>query len=142
LRSLSGDDATRLLADRVRLLDATADPGDPLASSDLLVGCSRRHLDPAPVSLGRCFGLPVVLSDVPGVEEYARPGRDALLYEPGDVPALRGWIEQILDLPGVGSRLAAALRLDGGVPPSPGAMVRSYERLSLEAVAVGSGRAA
>ncbi len=50
----------------------------------------------------------VVASDLTGYRNVARPGREALMVEPGSVAALRDGLRRLLDDPGERARLTAA----------------------------------
>ncbi|RUL84885.1 glycosyltransferase [Tautonia sociabilis] len=140
LRSLAREEAVRSMPDRFRLISGADDPGAALAASDLLVIAQRRDPAPAAIALGRAFGAPMAVAEVPGVEEFVRPGRSALLFGAGDVGGIRGTVATLLDDEGLRARISQASRVRSGEPDGFEAMVRSYERLYLEAVAVGTGR--
>jgi GT2 family glycosyltransferase len=136
LREMAREEAVRSMTDRIRLIPGSVDPTSWLAASDLLVCPSRRDLSPEAIGLGRALGLPMVLGEVPGIEEFARPGRDALVFQAGDVPAMRSKIERLIDDEESRRRLATA----GGPVDRAGNMVAAFERLYREAIAVGVGR--
>lgn len=52
------------------------------------------------------FGVPVVVSNVPGLASTVRDD-NALLFEPGDIAALAACIERLASDPALGARLAA-----------------------------------
>ncbi len=53
-------------------------------------------------------GAAIVASAIPGYQNVARPGRDALLVPPGDVDALRGALRRLLDDAKLRARLVAS----------------------------------
>jgi len=57
-------------------------------------------------------GLPVVATAVDEIGRVIEPGRNGLLYDVGDVPALADRIEALLANPKVATRLAAAAQVD------------------------------
>jgi len=57
-------------------------------------------------------GLPVVSSAVGEIPGVVDSGRNGLLYEPGDVPALAACLERLLDDPDESARMAAAATAD------------------------------
>src|SRR5690606_29905661 len=118
-------EASRMRSDRIRLLPPSVDPTDHLASSDLLLIHPGRDLDPGAIALGRAFGVPMLLADVPGVDEYVHPGSDALVFDPGDPGALKTRVGQVLDDPECRDRLVSFLRDGVGRPGGPGGMVAS-----------------
>jgi phosphatidylinositol alpha-mannosyltransferase len=53
-------------------------------------------------------GTPVVASDIAGYRDVARDGREAVLVPGGDVPALTGALQRVLDDSGLCARLVEA----------------------------------
>ena len=53
-------------------------------------------------------GTAIVASAIEGYENVARSGEDALLVPPGDVAALRGALQQVLDNPSLRARMTAS----------------------------------
>jgi phosphatidyl-myo-inositol alpha-mannosyltransferase len=53
-------------------------------------------------------GTPVVASDIAGYRDVARDGREAVLVPAGDVAALTGGLQQVLDDPALAARLVEA----------------------------------
>ncbi|QDV33537.1 glycosyltransferase [Tautonia plasticadhaerens] len=136
MRDMAREEGVRSLGDRLRFIAASLDPIEWLPSSDLLVCPSRRDLSPGAMATGRALGLPIILAAVAGIDEFSTPGRDALVYEPGDAARLRSRIEQVL----VDPAMLRSLSAPGGPVEPAGRMVPTYDRLYREAIAVGSGR--
>lgn len=73
----------------------------------LLLTASRYEGWPIAVAEAMAAGLPVAGFDIPGIRELVRPGRDGLLVEPGDVPALGRAVASLLADRALASSLAA-----------------------------------
>lgn len=136
MQAISREEEARSLGDRFRVISPSFDLTGWLQSSDLMICPARRDLNPGAMATGRALGLPMILAGVAGIDEFARPGRDALVYEPGDPTMLRERIEQLMSDPFLLRRLSAA----GGPVETSGRMASTFERLYLEAIAVGVGR--
>lgn len=76
------------LEGRVFLLGNRPDPGDLLASSDVLLMTSRTEGVPGAAIEGAMAGLPVVAYAIGGLAEAVRDGTTGLLARPGDREAL------------------------------------------------------
>jgi glycosyltransferase involved in cell wall biosynthesis len=85
------------------------DVAGELADLDILVHASTL---PEPfgqvVVEGMAAGLPVVATDAGGPVELIEPGRNGMLYPPGDAPALAGVLRRLADDAELRSRLGAA----------------------------------
>ena len=104
---------------------------DAFADADLLVVPSV-WVENAPFVIREAFaaGLPVIASDLGGMAEMVRHGRDGLLFAAGDPASLAGQIEQVLDRPDLLERLRQGVRPPMSIEQDAAAGVRMYERIS------------
>ncbi|MCG3179085.1 MAG: UDP-N-acetyl-D-mannosaminuronic acid transferase [Phycisphaerae bacterium] len=93
---LTGLIAARNLQSTVKLLGERDDVWSLLAGADLFAMPS--HMEGAPNALleAAAAGVPIVASNVGGVPEQVRDGREALLTPPGDAEALADAIARLL----------------------------------------------
>jgi glycosyltransferase involved in cell wall biosynthesis len=98
------------LADRVRLLGERTDVAELLAEAQAFVLISDWEAFPLSILEAMRAGLPVVASDVGGVQEAVLDGRTGLLVPRGDMGGLRERLRRLLCDPGLRSRLGAAGR--------------------------------
>ncbi len=95
---IHGSESFRQLADRVRLIEETADVAPHYLAADIYVHPTLNDsFGMAPLE-AMSFGLPVILSSVPwcGFAQYVRDGRDAMvLAHPEDAGQLARFIAQI-----------------------------------------------
>jgi colanic acid/amylovoran biosynthesis glycosyltransferase len=70
--------------------------------------------DGTPNVLGEAVAaaVPVIASQIAGLEELLLDGRSGLLHEPGDVPGLRACIRRLMNEPDLAVMLAARARSD------------------------------
>jgi glycosyltransferase involved in cell wall biosynthesis len=85
------------LGGRVRLLGNRADPGDLLASSDILLMTSRTEGVPGAAIEGAMTGVPVVAYATGGISEAVLEGTTGLLARPEDPEALAGHVLALVD---------------------------------------------
>lgn len=85
------------LEGRVFLLGNRSDPGDLLASSDVLLMTSRTEGVPGAAIEGAMTGLPVVAYAIGGLAEAVRDGTTGLLARPGDREALARHASTLLE---------------------------------------------
>jgi glycosyltransferase involved in cell wall biosynthesis len=85
------------LGGRVHLLGNRADPGDLLASSDVLLMTSRTEGVPGAAIEGAMAGVPVVAYATGGISEAVLGGTTGVLARPGDPEALAGHVLALLD---------------------------------------------
>jgi glycosyltransferase involved in cell wall biosynthesis len=84
------------LEGRVLLLGNRPDPGDLLASSDILLMTSQTEGVPGAAIEGAMAGVPVVAYAIGGIAEAVREGTTGLLARPGDREALAGHVLALL----------------------------------------------
>lgn len=89
-------------AERTALLDKT----------DMLVLPSYAENLPMVILEAFAHGVPVISTPVGAIPEVVVPGRNGLLFEPGDVPALAGAIRQLIESPGLRREMGKAARQD------------------------------
>jgi glycosyltransferase involved in cell wall biosynthesis len=85
------------LGDRIHLIGNRADPGDLLASSDVLLMTSRTEGVPGAAIEGAMAGLPVVAYAIGGISEAVSDGTTGLLAQSGDRETLAGHVLALLD---------------------------------------------
>lgn len=111
------------LSERVLLKGRTSEPWQAMVQADAFVMNSKFEGFPNALLEAMGVGLPCVSSDCPsGPREISSDGRDALLFDPGDVKGLREALAQIMSDQTV--RVALGLRARNAV----------IERYSLNAV--------
>lgn len=96
------------LAGRVTLLGRRDDVLDLVADLDVAVLCSDREGCPLTLIEYMALGRPVVATRAGGVADLVRDGRDALLVERGDAPALAGAVGRLLADRELARRLGAS----------------------------------
>lgn len=82
------------------------------ASASVLVLPSYQETSPMVVQQAMAAGLPVVATRVGGIPDLIASERSGLLFEPGDIKALRGLLSRLNDDRELGPRLAATARSD------------------------------
>lgn len=98
------------LEGRVDWLGYRDDPGDVLASGDVVVLPSLREGLSLALLEAMSSGRPIVASDLGGNAEALDGGRCGVLVPPGDAAALRDAIRALLDDPARAAHLGAAAR--------------------------------
>ena len=94
-----GDALDRSLRHRLepfRPIDPAVDPVSLIAGADLVATLGRRDLDPRVLIRARVLGRPLIATDVDGLDEYLRPGRDTRIVRPGDPSAIRRGLRELL----------------------------------------------
>ncbi|MBI4754380.1 MAG: glycosyltransferase family 4 protein [Betaproteobacteria bacterium] len=84
-------------ASRLRIVAGTFEPERYLAAADVLVLPSYREGFGMVVIEAGAVGLPAIASRIYGVTDAVEEGRTGLLFQPGDVPALRAAMQHLLD---------------------------------------------
>ncbi|HEV2316945.1 MAG TPA: glycosyltransferase family 4 protein [Thermoplasmata archaeon] len=100
--------------DRVRFCPAVSDEDLPryLRAADLFVFPSQNRLEGFGLAVAEALasGLPVVITDIPGVREVIEPGREGILAEPLLENDLADRVRELLDDPDRRARMARAAR--------------------------------
>lgn len=96
MRGLAGEVAPG----RVRFLTATSQPERLLPAADVLVLPSHSEGMPGVLIEAGLSQVPVVATAVGGVSEVVADGKTGLLVPPGNVGALTGALQDVLDAPG------------------------------------------
>lgn len=110
-RAVLGDLASAAgLVDAVVWAGRRGDIDDLLAAMDIWVMSSVREGLPVALLEAMAAGRPIVATDVGGIPEAVRDGREGLIVPAADSGALSGAIGRLLDEPAVGARLGAAAR--------------------------------
>lgn len=100
------------LGEHVELTGARLDVAELLADSEIAALISVQEGFPLVVLEGMRAGLPVIASDVGGIREAVRPGRNGFLVPRGDVAALRARLDELLRDPALRERMGRQSRQD------------------------------
>ena len=87
------------VAANVHLLGWRSDIRDILEASDVYVSTSYGESFPDTVREAMAVSKPVVVTDVGGTSELVRVGESGHLFQPGDVPALIGYLRDLVSAP-------------------------------------------
>lgn len=98
------------VGERVKVTGWLRDPRTAVAACDALVLSSLWEGYPIALLEGMSAALPYVATDVGGVTEIARPGRDALVVPPADPIALATAIERLRSDPSSREAIAGSAR--------------------------------
>ncbi len=79
-----------------------------MRSSDILCLPSYMEGRPNVVNEAMASGLPVIVTRIGGVPDMVREGETALLFEPGDVQALRACLRTLVDSPDLRKKMGQA----------------------------------
>ncbi len=120
------------MASRMRFLGFVPDMPELYQSLDLLVLTSHFEGTPLTVLEAMAMGIPVVASQVDGVAEVLKDGRDGLLVPAGNRDRFVEAICRVLENRSLRQRLARAGQKKARQHFSAEAMVRQVERLYLE----------
>lgn len=123
------------LSRRIHLLGYRSDIADVLAAADVFVMPSLSEGLPLALLEAMFAAKPVVASDVGGIPEVVRSGREALLVPPGNAEALERAIETVLSDSSLRDALGAAARRRVEARYTVSAMTDAYEELYLKVVA-------
>lgn len=63
-------------------------------------------MSPLKIFEALAVGTPLVVSDLPVLREVLQPGRDCMMFPPGDIEAMRRSVDALLDDPGLRERLS------------------------------------
>lgn len=117
---------------RIVLPGSVTNVAEWLSRANVYVQCSYREAMPMAVIEAMASGLPVITTNVGGVGDVVRDGREGLLIEPGSKGALVGAMERFFDA-GFRSRMASSSLLRASCFSSS-EMAKGYERIYLKAV--------
>jgi glycosyltransferase involved in cell wall biosynthesis len=123
------------LDDRVQLLGYRADVPDILAAADAFVMPSLSEGMPLALLEAMFAAKPVVASEVGGVPEVVRSGREALLVPPGDPTSLRRAIQLVFSDTHLRKELGSNALRRAKERYTLAAMTDAYEGLYTQAVA-------
>lgn len=126
----------RGLDDRVRFFGFRDDRLAFLKGFDLFVLPSRLEGVPRCLMEAMAGRVPVAASDIPGCRDLVRHGQTGLLFDPGDVEAIRRTVLQTMRDDGLRERLKAQARRSIETEWSAENMARKYMQLYDELVAV------
>jgi glycosyltransferase involved in cell wall biosynthesis len=98
------------IGDRVSFLARRADPRPLYRGADLALCPSYQESLPRALLEAMACALPIVASDVDGIPELVRDGREARLVAPGDPAALAAAIRELLADPSRAAALGSAAR--------------------------------
>lgn len=119
----------------VRLLGDRDDVPALLAAADAWASSSATEGTPLALLEAMAAGLPIVATDVGGVPDVVRDGREAVLVAPGDPGALAGALDRVLTDRGSAAGLGRAARERHAARYGRAAMVGRVEALYEELVA-------
>jgi glycosyltransferase involved in cell wall biosynthesis len=128
-----GDRLRRLLAHpAAQLMGRIANErvGEVLADSDVMVVPSLWYENsPVVIQEARAAGVPVVASGHGALAEKVRHGVDGLLFPPGDVAALRGTLQRLVDEPDLLPRLREGMALPMGIGEHVAQLETLYQQI-------------
>jgi GT2 family glycosyltransferase len=81
---------------RVKVAPETNNLSPYWLAADIFVCTSRLESYPRVTLEAMAFGLPIVTTGVYGIMEQVRPGRNAFIYEPGDVQSFAAHLEKLV----------------------------------------------
>jgi glycosyltransferase involved in cell wall biosynthesis len=117
------------LSDRVRFLGVRSDVGALLNGADIFVHPSRSEGMPLSVIEAMRAGLPVIASEVGGLQEMIAGGVDGELVPSEDPQALASRLERLLECPRERARLGCAARVSSDHRFGVDSMVEQYLQL-------------
>ncbi len=80
----------------VRIISETDNVAPYWMAADIFVCTSRVESYPRVTLEAMAFSLPIVTTGVYGIMEQVRPGRNAFIYDPGDIAALALYLEKLI----------------------------------------------
>lgn len=110
LDALRARTLTRRVGDAVHFLGHCEDPIGTLRGSGIFVHPSWAESFPYVILEAMSVGLPIVASNVGGIQEALRDGQDGRLVEPRDPDPLAGALIELLEDPIRGERMGAAAK--------------------------------
>lgn len=125
--------AALAISNSVRWAGFREDMPRVLALCDVFALPSLREGQPIALIEAMALGLPVAATALPGVKETVRDGCEALLSEPGDVPALRRNLAALLSDRDLSSRIGAAARRRAGLEFTEDSFVKRHARFYSQA---------
>ncbi|SCY57349.1 Glycosyltransferase involved in cell wall bisynthesis [Microvirga guangxiensis] len=123
------------LGSHVTLLGSINDVGEFLSQADIFVSMSSYEGLPVSVLEAMSWGLPVIISDVPGHRDVVQDNIDGCLVPFDDVDALTGQIIHLARHPSEAARMGSAARNKVIRDYSSVAMADNYLRLYTEILA-------
>jgi glycosyltransferase involved in cell wall biosynthesis len=102
-------------------------------AADIFVCTSRVESYPRVILEAMAFGLPIVTTSVYGISEQVRPGKNAFIYNPGDIESLARCLEKLIEDDIVRKGFAEASPLVLSCLASFEDMVEAYGRTFAEA---------
>ena len=114
-RQTTFDEMLRVVLDKLRLPNLVVHPETPdflgyYVAADLTVCSSFEESSPRVVLETMACGTPLLASDIPGISELVRPGREATLVPPGDTSAWAEALARLLENLAPSHELAAHAR--------------------------------
>ena len=104
--------------------------GEILADSDVMVVPSLWYENsPVVIQEARAAGVPVVASGHGALAEKVRHGVDGLLFPPGDVAALRGTLQRLVDEPELLPRLREGVSPPAGIREHVAQLETLYQQI-------------
>ena len=95
------------LSARAKILPGVQDTSPVLAATDIFVHPAfYREGFGLGIAEAMAFGKPVVITNIPAVNQIFRPGECSVMAEPADVSSLAGAIRFLLEAPGEKNRIA------------------------------------
>jgi len=113
----------------VKVVPATPEVYDYYRASDVFVLCSQEEGYNRALLEAEAFGLPIVTTPCPGVNEQVRHRINALIYPMSDSGMLAGHLQQLLDDPDSRRRMGHASRQTFECLKSYPEMLAEYERI-------------
>lgn len=123
------------LSENVIFTGASDDVAAYLRQADVYVTMSRYEGMPLATLEAMACGVPVVASDVPGHGDLLEHGVNALLYPFGDISALAGAVNRVLEQPEAARNRALRARQLVEASYSIDAAAGNYERLYTQILA-------
>ncbi|MNW38606.1 Chondroitin synthase [compost metagenome] len=94
-------------AECFKIIPETSETALFYSAADIFVCTSRVESFPRVILEAMACGLPVVTTPVFGISEQVQNGVNGLFYQPGDIDAMAGNIEKLLDSPALRANMAS-----------------------------------
>jgi GT2 family glycosyltransferase/glycosyltransferase involved in cell wall biosynthesis len=127
-------------ASKLQIVPETPEVLKYYSAADVFVCTSRVESFPRVTLEAMAAGLPIVTTPVFGIIEQVRPGRNALLYSPGDVDALVRAVSRMVNEPALRRSFGAASQIALESLIDHKSMVEAYATVFQEAWLSGSPR--